>query len=161
MKITKTQAAASIVWFLLYGLATLITFSKYVIPHMHDLAPYSSLMFLLSVVGLFTGEFVIMKLLSNAFLIRAAFVSVVCIHMIIVLLNITAIGFLACFSPWYISAPLITFIFSLSFNHWECPLTMLENELRKDLGMRQIGGFIGHYIIKPLKEKMYERKETK
>ena len=33
----------------------------------------------------------------------------------------------------------------------DCPLTNLENHLRKKLGMKRIGGFVGHYFIKPIR----------
>jgi hypothetical protein len=31
----------------------------------------------------------------------------------------------------------------------DCPLTNLENYHRQRLGMKRIGGFMGHYFIKP------------
>jgi hypothetical protein len=52
---------------------------------------------------------------------------------------------------WYVWIPLWSFQVNLMFNRsWKCPLTELENRYRKKLGMKPIGGFVGHYIKKPI-----------
>jgi hypothetical protein len=52
--------------------------------------------------------------------------------------------------PWYIAAPLCTFIVIVTFSKvLDCPLTRLENKIRKRLGKNKIGGFIKHYLIRP------------
>ena len=53
-----------------------------------------------------------------------------------------------------ISTPLISFLIRLSVTR-DCPVTDCENKLRVKLGMKKIGGFIGHYFIKPLKRWRY------
>jgi hypothetical protein len=52
--------------------------------------------------------------------------------------------------PWYIALPLCTFIGLVSMSRvLDCPITALENKIRKRLGKPKIGGFIKHYLIKP------------
>ena len=47
----------------------------------------------------------------------------------------------------FISVPIQSIVVFLAFNRNPCPLTVWENALRKKLGEREIGGFIGHYLI--------------
>jgi hypothetical protein len=54
--------------------------------------------------------------------------------------------------PW-VSLPLCVFIWYFSTSRIECKLTALENNLRGRLGMKKIGGFVGHYFIRPFKKK--------
>lgn len=52
---------------------------------------------------------------------------------------------------WYsifIMIPIQSFIISVTFNSTPCPLTKAENALRKQLGLKPIGGFIGHYLLR-------------
>jgi len=69
-------------------------------------------------------------------------------HFAIIIGNLLAIGFLAVNEPWWVSIPLITFLLNLVTNSWNCPLTILENKIRKKLGLPQIRSFIKHYVIK-------------
>lgn len=74
-------------------------------------------------------------------------------HMIIVLMNLSAFFVLPFFEQWYIALPIMTLIFNISFaKWWKCPLTDLENKIRKDLHMQEIRGFVGHYLIKPMRK---------
>jgi len=54
--------------------------------------------------------------------------------------------------PWYVALPCMTFIWFFSTSKVECKLTQLENYIRKTLGMKQIGGFVGHYFKKPMRK---------
>ncbi len=54
-------------------------------------------------------------------------------------------------APWYIALPLMVFIWFFGTTKVECKLTDTENYLRKQLGMKPIGGFVGHYFRKPTK----------
>lgn len=51
-----------------------------------------------------------------------------------------------------IAVALISFLIRLSVAT-DCPFTKYENVLRERLGLRRIGGFIGHYFIKPFRKR--------
>ena len=72
---------------------------------------------------------------------------VVVAHFVALVGNIASVVWLLVYAPWYVCFPAITFIVDLAVNNWKCPLTILENKLRKKLGMNLIGGFIGYYIL--------------
>jgi len=56
-------------------------------------------------------------------------------------------------TPWYIALPICSFIFLITFSREiRCPLTNWENDIRVKLGKKKIGGFVGHYFIKPLRK---------
>ncbi len=69
-------------------------------------------------------------------------------HFAVLIFNLVAIEYLIRFAPWYVSLPLISFLANLICNRWNCPLTMLENYLRRELGLKEIRGFIGAYILR-------------
>lgn len=55
--------------------------------------------------------------------------------------------------PWYVSLPICIWIVHLvTSKTLTCPLTEWENALRRRLGMRQIGGFVGFYFLKPARK---------
>lgn len=81
----------------------------------------------------------------------SAFYSLVVFHIILVILVIISFFVLPFLSPWYIAVPCMTFIWFFSTTKVDCQLTNLENFIRKKLGMKRIGGFVGHYFLKPLK----------
>ena len=72
-------------------------------------------------------------------------------HMFIVIVNIMAFFILPFMYPLWMWVPVNSFILTVTFTREVCPLTRLENYLRTSLGMSRIGGFIGHYFIKPVK----------
>ena len=79
------------------------------------------------------------------------FYALVVAHLLLVLavgLSFILLPFLA---SWYVALPLMTFIVFFSTTKVECQLTNAENILRKRLGLRQIGGFVGHYIVRPMR----------
>lgn len=91
---------------------------------------------------------------------RILLIFLVISHFLIVFGNILAFFILPFYEKWYVSLPLMGFIFSISFSRsWKCPLTDFENKLRKDLDMKPIAGFVGHYIKKPLMKLIYIRHE--
>lgn len=70
-----------------------------------------------------------------------------------VVIGVTVAFFLLPFNaPWFIALPLMSFIFFFSTTRVNCRCTDLENNLRKELGMKPIPGFIGYYFLKPLKK---------
>jgi len=88
---------------------------------------------------------------------KIALTVIVSLHWVIAIGNIVALPYLATkiindISNWYIYLPLITFIVVITCSRTiDCPLTKIENKLRKKLDLDQIQGFIKYYIIKPLK----------
>lgn len=71
-------------------------------------------------------------------------------HMAIVVGNILAFILLPFYAEWYVALPLMSFILFLSTNKVTCKITDLENYIRGRLGYRRIGGFVGHYLLKPI-----------
>jgi hypothetical protein len=80
-----------------------------------------------------------------------AFYVLVIVHVGIVLAFITSFFVLPVLAPWYIAVPCMTFIWFFSTTRVDCQLTNLENVMRKRLGLRRIGGFVGHYFLRPAK----------
>ena len=70
-------------------------------------------------------------------------------HSSIALSNVVAFFVLPFAQPWYVAVPCMSAVLFLTIAIGECPLTTLENYLRKRLGLKRIGGFVGHYFIKP------------
>jgi len=83
--------------------------------------------------------------------VHAALLLVVTVHLVLVLANILAFFLLPFLTPWYVSVPLATLLFSFMTTGQECRLTNLENSLRQRLGKRKINGFVGHYLVRPVK----------
>ena len=81
-------------------------------------------------------------------------------HMVLFFMNIAAIfvlPFMTLPDQWYLWAPLETYLVNLTFStNKDCALTKLENNVRIRLGWRPIGGFFGHYFLKPF----FSKKET-
>ena len=82
---------------------------------------------------------------------KAILYSIISFHMVIVVVNIMAFFILPFMYPLWMWVPVNSFILTVTFTREVCPLTRLENYLRTSLGMSRIGGFIGHYFIKPFK----------
>ena len=77
--------------------------------------------------------------------------SVIVFHFFVIFVNIAAFFLLPFIYPLWVWMPLNSFILTVTFTREVCPLTRLENYLRTSLGMSRIGGFIGHYMVKPLR----------
>ena len=84
--------------------------------------------------------------------LRPAWLFLVIVHVILVLGVVTSFIILPFFAPWYIALPLCLFIWFFTTSAVDCKLTSLENVMRRRLGMKRIGGFVGHYFIKPIKK---------
>ena len=78
-------------------------------------------------------------------------VAVIVLHMGLVMSVVASVFMLALEQPWYICVPLCLFVYSYCTNPVKCMLTEFENYLRLRLGIRRIGGFVGHYFIRPVK----------
>jgi len=72
-------------------------------------------------------------------------------HMFVIAVNISAFFVLPFLYPLWVWMPLNSFILTVTFTREICPLTRLENKLRTSLGMSRIGGFLGHYLVRPIK----------
>ncbi len=56
--------------------------------------------------------------------------------------------------PFWVSVPIIGLILHLAFSRvLDCPWTRLENYYRSKCGYREIKTFIGHYIVKPYRNR--------
>lgn len=89
---------------------------------------------------------------------RFILIFVIIFHMFIIMANVACIGFLPFFSPWYIALPIITLLINLLYSPTQCPLTKLENKLRRLVGIREIRFFVGHYFIWPVRKFLRKRK---
>lgn len=88
--------------------------------------------------------------IGRAWVRPALLMSLVVFHGFIVGSNILAFFVVPFLEPWYVSVPICSLILLLTFSKIiDCPLTRLENYIRQSLGMKRIGGFAGHYLIKP------------
>tara|TARA_R100000306_G_C4377683_1_gene142714 strand:- start:2994 stop:3260 length:267 start_codon:yes stop_codon:yes gene_type:complete len=82
---------------------------------------------------------------------KTKWILLVIFHMFIIIGNAVSFFIAPFLAPWYISLPICSFIFLITFSkEIKCPLTNWENNMRASMGKKQIGGFIGHYVIKPL-----------
>ena len=77
--------------------------------------------------------------------------SVIGFHFFVIFVNIIAFFLLPFLYPLWVWMPVNSFILTVTFTREVCPLTRLENYLRPALGMSRIGGFIGHYLVKPVR----------
>ncbi len=85
------------------------------------------------------------------------FYTLVTIHMALIVGVVLSFFLLPFYAPWYIALPLMAFIWFFSTSRVECKLTEFENFLRKIIGKKRIGGFVGFYFIKPTKY-LFKRK---
>lgn len=91
-------------------------------------------------------------------LIYCSLLLVVVIHYLVVVSNVISCFIIPFIFPWYVAVSIISGIVSLLTTRNSCPLTDLENKLRKKLGMKPIKGFIKAYVINvksTLKELLY------
>ena len=80
-------------------------------------------------------------------ILRCIWLLLVGLHSAIIFANAAAFFFLPFLTPWYIAVPCCTIIGRVLFTDVRCPLTVLENRLRKKLGMPQIDKFVSHYFL--------------
>jgi hypothetical protein len=84
--------------------------------------------------------------------LRPAFWLLVAIHFVLVVGMAASFLILPFYAPWYVALPLCAFIWFFATSRVDCKLTDLENLMRRRLGMKRIGGFVGHYMLKPAKK---------
>jgi hypothetical protein len=87
----------------------------------------------------------------------AALFSIIAFHLCVVAINIVSFFILPFLYPLYVWMPINSFILVVSFTRELCPLTRLENHIRTSLGKPRIGGFIGYYILRPVKRMIAKR----
>tara|TARA_R110000824_G_scaffold51509_2_gene143655 strand:- start:2123 stop:2593 length:471 start_codon:yes stop_codon:yes gene_type:complete len=80
---------------------------------------------------------------------KALLYLLIAFHMFVIAVNIVAFFVLPFMYPLYVWMPINSFILVTTFTREICPLTRLENKLRTSLGMSRIGGFLGHYLVRP------------
>jgi len=74
----------------------------------------------------------------------------IALHAAAVIGNAVAIIILPFLANWYVAMPLITMIvWLLTSKVADCPLTRLENKLRRAAGLEEIRGFISYYFYRP------------
>tara|TARA_R100000306_G_scaffold62289_1_gene68232 strand:+ start:2818 stop:3084 length:267 start_codon:yes stop_codon:yes gene_type:complete len=84
---------------------------------------------------------------------RVLWLLLVIFHMWVVIGNLCSFFVVPFLTPWYIALPICSFIFLVSFSkEIKCPLTNWENAIRMKLGKKKIGGFIGYYVVKPIRK---------
>ena len=89
---------------------------------------------------------------------RASLYSVITFHYFVVTVNIIAFFVLPFLYPLLVWMPLNSFILTVTFTREICPLTRLENYIRTSLDMPRIGGFLGHYLVRPVKNFLKSRR---
>ncbi len=90
----------------------------------------------------------------------ASLVAVTSFHMLVIFGNLIAAISLPFLVPWYIALPIISLIINLIFSSVSCPLTRLENRIRRSLQKPEIKHFVGHYLIWPVKRRLRKRKKA-
>jgi len=85
-----------------------------------------------------------------------SFYLLVITHIVLVIAVLASFFILPFLAPWYIALPCMTFVWFFSTTKVDCQLTNLENIMRKRLGMKRIGGFVGFYFLKPTKLMYYK-----
>ena len=82
---------------------------------------------------------------------KTALACLITAHMCVVIANAVAFVTLPFFMPLLVWVPINSFILTIFFTRETCPLTRLENKIRTSIGMPRIGGFIGHYVVRPIR----------
>ena len=82
---------------------------------------------------------------------KIALVCLITAHMCVVIANAVAFVTLPFFMPLLVWVPINSFILTVFFTRETCPLTRLENTIRTSIGMSRIGGFVGHYLVRPIR----------
>jgi len=88
---------------------------------------------------------------------KVALYTLITFHYFVIIVNIIAFFILPFMYPLLVWMPLNSFILTVTFTREICPLTRLENYIRTSLGMPRIGGFLGHYIVRPVKKLLKNR----
>lgn len=83
-------------------------------------------------------------------LLRALLALTVGVHAFFVVGVVVSFFVLPFKADWWIWIPFEVLIVNLIFGRGDCPVTRWENDLRKALGYKPIGGFVGHYFKRPV-----------
>jgi len=83
---------------------------------------------------------------------RCLLYALIVAHLFVVFVNIAAFFITPFLCPIWIWMPINSFIITVTFTRQVCPLTKLENYLRTSVGMPRIGGFVGHYVVRPIRK---------
>lgn len=75
------------------------------------------------------------------------FVVIIMIHSLLVAGMVASAVALVIYEPWYIWLPLNVWIINLAILPVRCPLTTLENYVRKKLGLPSINSFIKVHFL--------------
>ena len=87
---------------------------------------------------------------------RLIFVLIVVIHYVI-FVSLLASTILCWFDfPWYMCLLILTIVFRIGMSREECPLTSIENLVRRKLNMPKSTGFLKDWIIRPIKGVYHE-----
>lgn len=81
----------------------------------------------------------------------AALGTVWLIHMALVVGMIASFFILPMYERWWVAIPCCVFIWYFTTSRIDCKITALENDIRLRLGLRPIRGFVGHYILLPIR----------
>ena len=73
--------------------------------------------------------------------------TIVTIHMSIIIFNLLACFVIVFLAPWYVSLPITSLIVNMTFSPISCPLTRLEDSIRRKLGLPIVRHFMKYYII--------------
>lgn len=79
-------------------------------------------------------------------MLKALFIAIVAIHYILIILVGLSIPMLILSTEWFIWLPLTVLIIQIPTNLSRCPLTELENVVRRKMGKPTIRSFIKEYI---------------
>src|SRR6185436_21164928 len=80
--------------------------------------------------------------------------AVIVFHVLMIVVNVAAAFVLPFTEPWHVAAPLASFVVWITFDRGVCPLTRLENCVRRRLGLPEVFGFIGHYFVRPTRRQL-------
>ena len=78
------------------------------------------------------------------------------VHHFSLIIILVSVPLLFINEPIWISLPLTSWVIHLGCTRIDCPLTKLENYLRKELYLPQIKGFMSHYYKKPYQNFMWK-----
>ncbi len=79
--------------------------------------------------------------------LKLALFSTILLHYLLFIALLGSIPMLFLFEPWYVSIPLVVWLINLMTLPVKCPLTTLENVIRRLLGMTTIKGFVSKHIL--------------
>ena len=92
----------------------------------------------------------------NKLFYRLFLSSVIVVHHFSLIIILVSVPLLFINEPIWISLPLTSWVIHLGCTRIDCPLTKLENYLRKELYLPQIKGFMSHYYKKPYQNFMWK-----